>query len=111
MHHIECKSVLVEVEMDRSLPVGTGLFGLAVSVWPIRSEPFRPGLFGHGHFGQTIKSCRNLTLMQSLAVWFKAHSLHHHTVGCQQSRHSTQSVLRLRFAVAASAVCKVFYSA
>jgi len=43
-----------------------------------------------GRFGQAMKSCRNLTLLQSRAVWFKAHSLHHHTVGFQRSRHSTQ---------------------
>ena len=43
------------------------------SVWPFRSEPFRSGRFGlaasvAGHFGQTMKFCRNLTLMQSRAV-------------------------------------------
>jgi len=63
------------------------------------------------HFGQTMKSCRNLTLMQSWAVWFKAHSLHHLTVGYQRSRHSTQNALPVRFAIATNAVCKVFYSA
>jgi len=41
-------------DAGKYLLFGTGLFGLAVSVT--------------GHFGQTMKSCRNLTLMQSRAV-------------------------------------------
>ena len=41
-------------------------FGLAVSVWPFRSGLFRSGRFGLAisvsrQFGQTMKSCRNLT--------------------------------------------------
>ena len=57
----------------RSGHFGLSRFGLAVSVT--------------GHFGQTMISCRNLTLMQTWAVWFKAHSRHHLTVGYQRSRH------------------------
>jgi len=64
----------------------------AVSVWPIRSGRFGRAISVTGHFGQTMKSCRNLTVMQSRAVWFKAHSFHHHTVGYQRSRHSTPNV-------------------
>ena len=93
-------------EQDFSIwPFRTGPFGLAVSDWPIRS-----GRFGHVSFGETMKSWRNLTLMQSRNVWFKAHSLHHVTIVYQMSRHTTQSVLLLRFAIAASACGKVFYS-
>jgi len=79
------------------------------SVWPFRSGRFGLAVSVTGHFGKTMNSCRNLTLMQSRAVWFKAHSLHHRTVGCQRSRNSTQSVLPSRFAIAASAFGKVFY--
>ena len=92
-------------ELKSAIQVATGLFDLAVSVWF-----FRSGRFGHGTFRSVMKSCRNLTLMQSRPVWCKAYSLHHFTVGYQMSRHSTQSVLRLRFAIAARAVGKVFYS-
>jgi len=80
------------------------------SIWPFRTGPFGLAVSVTGHFGQTMKSCRNLTLMQSRNVWFKANSLHHVTTGYQMSRHSTQSVLLLRFAIAASACGKVFYS-
>jgi len=45
--------------------MGARLFGLADSVWPIRSEPFRSRDFSvlvvpvSRHFGQARKSCRN----------------------------------------------------
>jgi len=99
-----------------SILPGTGLSVWAVSIWAVSVWPIWSGRFGlavsvTGHFGQTMKSCRNLTLMPRRAVWLKAHSLHHHTVGCQRSRHSTQSALPSRFAIAASAVGKVVYSA
>ena len=76
---------------------------LAVSVWPIRS-----GCFGQGTFRSDYESCSNLTLTQSRAVLFKTHSLHQHTVSYQRRRHSTQSVLPSRFAIAASAIARYF---
>ena len=62
----------------RNWSIRSGRFGLADSVWPIRSARFGLSRFGlscfgmavsvAGHFGQTVKSCRNLTLMQRRAV-------------------------------------------
>ena len=74
----------------------SGLFGMAYSVWPILS----------GRFGQTMKSSRNRILMQSRVVSFNAHTLHHHTVGYQRSRHSTQSVLPSRLGIAPKLVSR-----
>jgi len=62
---------LASPEQDFSVwPFRSGRFGLAVSVRPFGSEPFRSGRFGLAvsvsrYFGQTMKSCRNFTLMQS----------------------------------------------
>jgi len=44
---------------------GLSRFGLADSVWPFRSVLFSLAVSVSRHFGQTMKSCRNLTLMQS----------------------------------------------
>jgi len=76
--------------LSKFLHFGRRLFGLAVSVWPIRSGRFGLAVSVTGHFGQTMKSCRNLTLMQRRPVWFKAYSLHH-IVSCERMRHSTQT--------------------
>jgi len=68
-----------------------------------RSEPFRSR--------DISVRLWNLTLIQRRAVWFKARYLHHHTVGYQRSRNTTQCVLSSWLAISASAVSKVFYSA
>jgi len=51
----------------------SGRFGLAVSVWPFRPEPIRSRDFSVSrHFGQTMKSCRNLTCSHFNAIVLKS---------------------------------------
>ena len=83
---------------------GTGIFGLAVSVWPVRS-----GLFGHGTFRSDYETLQKFYINAKSSRLIQSALPHHHRLPKVEA--STQSVLPSRFATAASAAGKVFYSA